>query len=88
MYELIYSTEAQKDLERLPKDIALRVHKSLKKIKQNPYNYVKKLEGSFGIPLYSYKVGREYRCIITVEDNRMVVFVIEVGHRKNIYRKY
>lgn len=88
MYTLTYSTGARKDLERLPKDVAVRIHESLKKIKQNPYDHIKKLEGSFGIPLYSYKIGREYRCIITVEDDRMVVFVIEVGHRKNIYRKY
>ena len=88
MYILIYSKGAQKDLERLPGDVAVRIHTSLKKIKTDPYSHVKKLEGSFGIPLYSYKVGREYRCIITIEDNRMVVFVIEVGHRKNIYRKY
>jgi len=88
MYILIYSPGAQKDLAGLPKDVAVRIHKSLKKIKDNPYNYVKKLEGSFTVPIYSYRVGREYRCILTIEDNRMVVFVIEIGLRKNIYRKY
>ncbi|MDD3293034.1 MAG: type II toxin-antitoxin system RelE/ParE family toxin [Candidatus Pacebacteria bacterium] len=88
MYTLIYSTGAEKDLAGLPKDVAVRIHTSLKKIKENPYNHVKKLEGTFAVPLYSFKVGREYRCILTIEDNKMVIFVIEIGHRKNIYRKY
>jgi mRNA interferase RelE/StbE len=88
MYTLIYSPGASKDLARLPKDVAMRIHKSLKSIKQDPYSHIKKLEGSFDVPLFTYRVGREYRCILTVEDKKLVVFVIEIGHRKNIYRKY
>jgi len=71
----------------LPRDVAVRIHTSLKNIKADPYSHVRKLEGSFAVPLYSYRVGR-YRCIPTVEENKRVIFVIEIGHRKNIYRKY
>jgi len=87
MYALIYSPGAQKDFAGLPRDVAVRIHTSLKSIKTDPYNRVKKLEGSLAVPLYSYKVG-QYRYFLTIEDNKVVIFVIEIGHRKNIYRKY
>lgn len=87
MYALIYSPGAQKDIAGLPRDVAVRIHTSLKNIKADPYSHVRKLEGSFAVPLYSYRVGR-YRCILTIEENKCVIFVIEIGHRKNIYRKY
>jgi mRNA interferase RelE/StbE len=88
MYALIYSPGARRDFAGLPGDVAVRIHRSLKSIKEDPYRHVKKLEGSFAVPLYSYRVSREYRCILTIEDDRLVIFVIEIGHRKNIYRKY
>lgn len=86
MYALIYSPEAQKDVAGLPRDVAVRIHTSLKNIKADPYNHVKRLEGSFVVPLYSYRVG-QYRCILTIEENKLVIFVVEIGH-KNISRKY
>ncbi|ABN57401.1 MULTISPECIES: type II toxin-antitoxin system RelE family toxin [Methanoculleus] len=86
MYALIYSPGAQKDVAGLPRDMAVRIHTSLKKIKADLYNHVRKLEGSFAVPLYSYRIG-QYRCILTIEDNKLVIFVVEIGY-KNISRKY
>ncbi len=34
---------------------------------------------------YSYRVG-SYRIIYAVEKNRLVVYVLDIGHRKEIYR--
>ncbi|MBR9681166.1 MAG: type II toxin-antitoxin system RelE/ParE family toxin [Candidatus Altiarchaeota archaeon] len=36
-------------------------------------------------PFHRIRVG-DYRVIIQIENNKMVIFVIEVGHRKNIYK--
>jgi len=52
------------------------------------YGYVKKLKTNHHVPLYSLRVGREYRCILTILDQELVVFVIEAGHRSTVYRKY
>ncbi len=60
MYALIYSPGAQKDVAGLPRDVAVRIHTSLKNIKADPYGHVKKLEGSFAVPLYLYRLD-QYR---------------------------
>lgn len=88
MYALIYSPGARKDLAGLPKETAVRIHRSLKSIKQDPYSHVKKIEGSFAVPIFTCRVGREYRCILTIEYGRLVIFVIEIGHGENINREY
>ena len=49
--------------------------------------YVKKLQGSKEPPFYSLRLG-DYRVILNIVDNVMVIHVIEVGHRNKIYRKY
>lgn len=88
MYTLKYAPDAHKDLRKLPKETAGRVHITLKSILNNPYQQVKKLRTNYNVPLYSLRVGRDYRCILTILDQELVVFVIEIGHRKAVYRKY
>jgi mRNA interferase RelE/StbE len=44
---------------------------------------VKKLVGD---PGYRLRVG-EYRVIIDIYKDKLVILVIKIGHRKNIYKK-
>jgi len=37
--------------------------------------------------LYSIRAG-DYRAVVTVKDDMMIILVIEAGHRGKIYRKY
>jgi mRNA interferase RelE/StbE len=87
MYSILYSHAALKDLKGLPQDVAEKVVKSIKEISENPKTHVKKLKGSPNTPLYSLRVG-DYRVIMSIEGEKLVIFVIEVGHRSKIYRKY
>ncbi|MFW5987713.1 MAG: type II toxin-antitoxin system RelE family toxin [Methanohalophilus sp.] len=48
---------------------------------------VKKFKGSPKSPLYSLRIG-EYRVILSIDGDQLIVFVIEIGHRRNIYNKY
>lgn len=44
---------------------------------------VKKL---FGLDdLYRIRVG-EYRVVYQIQDNRLIVLVVRIGHRKDVYR--
>ncbi len=88
MYTLRYAPDAHKDLRKLPKETAIRVHTTLKSILNNPYRQVKKLKTNNNVPLYSLRVERDYRYILTILDQELLVFVIEVGHRSTVYRKY
>ncbi len=87
MYSIIYSPAARKDLNKLPVDVAKNIVSSIKEIKENPKLHVKKLKGSPKSPIYSLRVG-EYRVIMSIEGDKLIIFVIEIGHRSKIYRKY
>ena len=82
-YELIYSDEARKQLKKLNKDVQIRIISSIERIRLRPYAYVKKLVGN---PYFSLRVGH-YRVILDIEENKLLIFVIEVGHRRDIYKK-
>ncbi len=86
-YKVEYTSKARKDLKKLPVDIAQNIILSISNIKKDPYSYVKKIKGTQKNPLYTHRIG-EYRAILYIENERMLILVIEAGHRSNIYRKY
>jgi len=87
MHTVIYSQAARKDLKSLPGDLSKRIFSAVGAIKKDPYSYVKKIKGSAKCPIHSLRVG-DFRVIMTIEGDRMIIFVIEVGPRSTIYRKY
>ena len=50
----------------------------------NPRQFGKSLRGDKG-EFWSYRVG-DYRIISLIEDERLVVVVVSVGHRRDVYR--
>ncbi|MGI2035037.1 type II toxin-antitoxin system RelE family toxin [Rhizobium panacihumi] len=51
----------------------------------NPRTVGRALEGQQFNHLWRYKVG-DYRIICDIQDKKLVVLVVEVGHRREIYR--
>ncbi|VVB90414.1 ParE toxin of type II toxin-antitoxin system, parDE [uncultured archaeon] len=86
-YKVEYTTKAKKDLKKLPLDIAQNMIMSINGLKDEPYSYVKKIKGTKSHPLYTHRVGN-YRAILDIEDERLLIMVIEAGHRRKIYGKY
>ena len=86
-FSVIYTTRARRDLKNLPSDVAQACIRAISGMKEDPYSFVKKLKGPKKSPLYSFRIG-EYRAILGIEDDRLIVFVLEIGHRSSIYRKY
>ena len=87
MYRINYSPAAKRDLKRLPADAQERVHDSLNEIVDDPYEHVKKLKTSSNSPVFAYRVGK-YRLIMSIHDFELIILVLEVIDRKNIYRKF
>ncbi len=81
-YSIIITPTAQRQLEKLEKPIQERILNSLERIRQRPYSFVKKMTDS---PNYKLRVG-DYRVIMSIENNLLVIYVLEAGHRKNIYK--
>jgi mRNA interferase RelE/StbE len=46
----------------------------------------KQLQGDFAPPLWSYRTG-VYRVIYTFTETELIIWVVRVGHRKDVYRK-
>ncbi|MDD3621157.1 MAG: type II toxin-antitoxin system RelE/ParE family toxin [Methanofollis sp.] len=88
-YRVFFSAKARRDIKRIPKDYALAIGKELMSLaaEKDPKRHVKKIQGGQNPPFYSLRVG-EYRAILTIVNDVMVIHVIEVGHRSTVYRKY
>jgi len=82
MYSIIYSEIAVKYLEKLEKSSQQRIIAVLERCRIRPLAYAKKL---VGIPFYRLRAG-DYRIIIDIQPATIIIFVIEIGHRKNVYK--
>ena len=83
MYEIIFHDIAEKQLKKLNIEIKDRILDKIERIKIKPYSFVKKLIGS---KYYRLRVG-EYRIVLDIQSKKLIIFVIELGHRRNIYKK-
>lgn len=73
-----------KVIARLPKDVRLRIADRLVTLASNPRPLGSlKLTGQ---DAYRIRVG-DYRIIYTIQDERLIVLVIDVGHRREVYRR-
>lgn len=82
MYDLVFYDKAKRQLKKLPIHVKERIINSLERIRIRPYHFVKRKQGT---PYYILRVG-EYRVILDIRENRLIIFVIELGHRKKIYK--
>ena len=82
-YQVILSKSVQKELDRLPDDLATRILARLAALETNPRPAdVKKLKGR---DAWRIRVG-DYRVIYEIHDRQLEILVITVGHRREIYR--
>ena len=82
-YEITFTDTSRKQFRKLEKEVQERIIKALERIRIRPESYVKKLVGDQG---YRLRVG-DYRVILDIEKAELVILVIKIGHRKNIYDK-
>lgn len=86
MHKIEFSNLAFKVLEKIhkiEKKLYYRLIAAIETLQANPYQGKKlkgKLEGD-----YSLRVGG-YRIIYTVYKNKLIVYIIDLGPRKEIYR--
>jgi len=81
IYKVIIPPKVKKILDKLNKDIQERILKSLERIRIQPHTYLERLTNS---PYYKLRTG-DYRAIIDIQKNKLILYVIKVGHRKNVY---
>ena len=83
-YEVVLSPKAEKQLDELPTPLRRRITEAIEGLESNPRPHgVKKLTGAEN--LWRIRVG-DYRIVYTIEDDRLIVLVVKVGHRREICR--
>lgn len=81
MYSIEFTQTAMKQFNKLPNEVQRRIIMVLERIKIRPFHFIKRKEGT---PYFIMRAG-EYRAILDVKTNTFKIYVMEVGHRKNIY---
>jgi len=82
------TASAVRHLEKLDKAVERRIWKFLHEriaLLENPRTLGKALRGETLGEFWRYRVG-DYRLITSIEDDRLVVLVIKIGHRREIYQ--
>lgn len=83
-----YTETAQRQLKKLDKSIALRVLDFMDErvaTLADPRSHGKNLVGPKIGSYWRYRVG-DVRVICDIQDQQLLILVIEMGHRKEVYR--
>ena len=82
-YKIEFKKSAVKELHSIPDKDIHKIIRKIKSLKENPRpDGCVKLTGK---EQYRIRQGN-YRILYSIEDDRLVIFVVKIGHRKNIYR--
>ena len=84
-YKIEFSHKAERQFKNLSNQIQKRLKPKIDALAQNPRpRGVRKLEGED--ELYRVRVG-DYRVIYQVRDDVLIVLVVSLGDRKEIYKR-
>ena len=88
-YRVKYTHRADRDLEKLPREIARKVITTIDGIREEPYHFIKKLKATNpSHPIYSLRVKRDIRAILSIHDDVLIIHVLEIEQRKHAYRDF
>lgn len=83
-YSIEWKSSAKKELRRLPKKAINNIITAVGKLPNNPHPAGgRKIIGTEHT--YRQRIG-DYRIVYSIESNRLVIEVVRVGHRKDVYR--
>jgi mRNA interferase RelE/StbE len=83
-YRIEVSTTAERQLRKLPRADQIRVLRVIQALSRDPRPPgCRKLSGTGDV--FRVRIGR-YRVLYAIEDRRLVIIVLKVGDRKDVYR--
>jgi mRNA interferase RelE/StbE len=81
-FEVKYSEESLFQLRGLDVPVAKRIIRKIESARSDPHRFFVRLVGRTE---YKLRVG-DYRVIVDIDENRRVIVVRSLGHRKNVYK--
>lgn len=83
-YSIQLTSKAQKSLKKLEKRILIKIASLIDSLQDSPRpNGVKKMKGHDN--RYRVREG-DYRVVYQIDDGQLLILIIDLGHRKDIYR--
>ena len=83
-YKVLIARSAEKQLRKLPDKIRDRLAREIVQLGDDPFPFgSKKLSGTESS--YRIRIG-DYRVIYEIEYREVIVLVLKIGHRKDVYR--
>lgn len=82
-YEIELAERVADEIRKMPKELAARILKKVKDLEVIPYHLSEKLKGDES---WRLRVG-DYRIIFDIDEKEKKIYITDVGHRKNIYKK-
>jgi len=86
MYSLVFLTSAKKEFKKLDSVAQKRIKEKLILLVENPEvlkNNIKPLKGGYQ-GKFRLRVNK-YRIIFQINEGKLIITIIRVGHRKEIY---
>ena len=81
-YKIEIKKSAAKEISKLPKVVIKRIVNKIQALSEDPRpNGCKKLSGA---EKYRIRIG-VYRVLYSIVDEKLVIYIVKVGHRKEIY---
>ncbi|MDO4428932.1 MAG: type II toxin-antitoxin system RelE/ParE family toxin [Atopobiaceae bacterium] len=79
--------DVQREMKKLDKQVAKRITAKLWEVSQldDPRSMGKGLTGNLA-GLWRYRVG-DYRIICDIEDGVLLILVVDVAHRREVYKR-
>ena len=82
-YRVLFKESVWKDFNAVPKRDLKKILKRIEQLSENPRSSgCEKLTGK---DRYRLRQGR-YRIIYSIQDDELTVWLVKVGHRKDVYR--
>ncbi len=81
MFSIEFTKEAQKFFDKLEDKEALIIAKKINDLRDNPFRFLKRLQGS---KLWRLRVG-DYRAIVDVIISANKIIIVRIGKRCNVY---
>jgi len=82
MFSIDITQTADKFLDKLQKKDKEIILKKIYSIRDNPFHFIKKLQGT---KLWRLRI-KDYRAVLDILISGNKIIVLRIGHRKNVYK--
>lgn len=90
VYKIVITESAAKELKRIPAKMQDRLFEKIDKLAREPKPHGYKKLKNFDMPgseadtYFWIRVG-DYRVIYSIEDEQIIIFILKIAHRKDVY---